>query len=82
MLRFEVPAVDLGQQALCVEVTLHKCRVEDQLRLGVGDLGPAPRLDLALHWLKVLLDPVHSDGQRIDQVEALGVLRQDRREHA
>jgi hypothetical protein len=28
------------------------------------------------------LNPVHADRERINQVEALGVLGQDRREHA
>jgi hypothetical protein len=55
-------AVDLGQQPLrSVELAINKCRVEDQLCLGIGDLGLAPRLDPALHRLKVSLDAVHSD---------------------
>lgn len=51
-------------------------------RLGIGNLGLAPRLDLPVHRLKVPLDAVHSDGQRIDPVKALGVPGQDWREHA
>jgi hypothetical protein len=46
----------------------HRCfarsargRVEDQPRLGIADLGLAPRLDLSLHRLKVALDAIHSD---------------------
>ena len=75
--------MNLGQQALgSIELAVNECRVEDQLCLGIGDLRLAPRLGLALHRLKVPLNAVHSDGQRIDQVEALGVLGQDRREHA
>jgi hypothetical protein len=70
------------QQALwCIELAIHKRRVEDQLRLGIADLGLAPRFDLALHRLEVPLDAVNSNGEGIDQVEALGVLCQDRREH-
>jgi len=38
--------------------------------------------DLPLHRLEVPLDPVYADGWRIDQVEALGMFGQDRREHA
>ena len=83
MLRFEVHTVDLGQQALrSVELAIHKRRVEDQLRLGVSDLGLAPRLDLALHRLKVPMDSIHTNRQCVDQIEALAVLGQHRREHA
>ena len=35
--------------------------VEDQLRLGIGDLRLEPRLDLALHRFKIPLDAIHSD---------------------
>ena len=59
-----------------------KCRVEDQLRLGIVDLSLAPCPDLALYRLEVPLDAVYTNGERIDEVEALGVLGQDRREHA
>jgi len=52
------------------------------VRRGIRDLGLAPRLDLPLHRLKVALDAVHSDRKRIDQVEAVGVLGQNGREHA
>jgi hypothetical protein len=59
-----------GSQALrSVALAIHKRRVEDQLRLGVSDLGLAPRLDLALHRLKVPLDSIHANRQRVDQIE-------------
>ena len=55
-------AMDFWQQALrSVELAIDKCRVEDQLRLGIRDLGLAPRLDLALHRFEVPLDAIHSD---------------------
>jgi hypothetical protein len=55
-------AMDLGQQAFrSVELAVNKCRVEDQLRLGIGDLSLAPRLDLAPHRLKVPLDAIYAD---------------------
>jgi hypothetical protein len=58
----EVAAMHFGQQALGgVEFAVNKCRVKDQLRLGIGDLCLAPRLDLALHRLEVPLDAVHPD---------------------
>jgi hypothetical protein len=38
--------------------------------------------DLALHGLEVPLDSVHSDSKSVNQIEALAVLGQDRREHA
>jgi hypothetical protein len=51
-----------GKEALrSVELAANECRVEDQFRLGIADLGLAPRLDLALHRLKVPLDTIHSD---------------------
>jgi hypothetical protein len=37
---------------------------------------------LTLQWFKVPLNPVNADRKRVDQVEALGMLGQDRREHA
>lgn len=45
-------------------------------------LRASPPLNLALHRLKVSLDPVHSNRKCIDQVETLAVLGQDRRERA
>jgi len=56
--------------------------VKDQLCALVRDLHLPPRLDLALQRLEVPLNPVHADRECINQVEALGVLGQDRSEHA
>src|SRR4029077_19948429 len=47
----------------------------------VGDLCLPPRLNLALQRLEVPLNPVHAYRERVNQIEALGVLGQDRREH-
>ena len=75
--------MNIWKQALrSVELAVNKCRVDDQLRLGIADLGLTPRLDLTLHGFKVTLDAIHTDGQGIDQIETLGVLGQDRREFA
>jgi hypothetical protein len=41
-----------------------------------------PQFNLALQGLEIPLDSVHAYRERINQVEALGVLGQDRREHA
>jgi hypothetical protein len=77
----EIQVMDLGQQALgSVHVGIDEGRVEDQLRLGVGELRLLPELDLALHRLEVSLNAVHTYGEGVDQVEALAVLGQDRRE--
>lgn len=57
-------------------------RIEDQLRRVVGDLRLPPRFNLALQRLEVPLNPVHADRERINQLEALGVFGQDRREIA
>jgi hypothetical protein len=40
-----------------------------------------PQFNLALQGLEISLDSVHAYGERINQVEALHVLGQDRREH-
>jgi hypothetical protein len=75
--------VDVRQEtAGRLQLSFNKSRVEDQLRSGIGDLRLTSALDLALHRLEVPLNPVHSDRECIDQVEALAVLGQDRREHA
>jgi hypothetical protein len=41
-----------------------------------------PQFNLALQGLKVPLNPVHSNRERINEIEALGVLGKHRREHA
>ena len=83
VLRLEVQPVDLGQQTPGrVQLAVDKGRIEDQLRRLVGDLRLPPRLHLALQRFEVPLNPVHSDRERVNQVEALGVLGQDRRERA
>jgi non-heme chloroperoxidase len=46
-----------------------------------GDLRLPPQRHLALQRLEVPLNGVNADCKRVDQVEALGVLGQDRREH-
>ncbi len=56
--------------------------VEDQFCALVGDLCLPPELHLAPQRFKVPLNPVYADGKRVDQVEALGVFGQHRREHA
>ena len=75
--------MDLGQQAPgSFQLAVNKRRIEDQLRRLVGDLRLPPQLNLPLKRLEVPLNPVRSNRERINQVEALGVLGQDRREHA
>jgi hypothetical protein len=72
-----------GQQALRgVELSIDKCRVEDQLRVGIGDLSLAPALDLPLHRLEIPLHAVHADGDRVHQAETLRVFCKYRREIA
>ena len=75
--------MDLGQQAPGrFQLAGDEGRVEDQLRRVIGDLGLPPDLHLALQRLEVPLNPVHSNRERINQVETLGVLCQHRSEHA
>ena len=45
-------------------------------------LGLPPQLHLALQGLKVPLNPVNANRERVDQVEAFGAFGQHRCEHA
>jgi hypothetical protein len=83
VLRLEVQPVDLGQQTPGrVQLAIDKGRIEDQLRAFIGDLRLPPVFDLALQGLEIPLDSVYAYRECVNQVEALGVLGQDRREHA
>jgi hypothetical protein len=78
---FEIQPMDIRQQTSGrFQLAINEGGVEDQLRRLVGDLRLPPRFNLALQWLEVPLNPVHADRERVNQVEALGVLGQDRRE--
>ena len=82
ILRLKVQPVDLGQQTSWrFQGAIDERRVQDQPCGIVGDLRLPPQFNLALQWLEVPLDSVHSDGKGINQIEALAVLGQDRREH-
>ena len=75
--------VDFGQQTSGrVQLAIDECGIEDQLGPLIGELCLPPVFDLALHGLEVPLDPVHSDGKSVNQIEALAVLGQDRGELA
>ena len=79
--RLEIKPVDFRQQAPWgVEGAVDERVVEDQLCALVGDLRFPPQLHLALQWFKVPLNPVNTDRERVNQVEALGVFGQHRRE--
>jgi hypothetical protein len=74
--------VDFREQTFgCFQLAVDERGVEDQPRRIVGDLGLPPQFNLALQRLEVPLNPVHADRERVNQIEALGVLGQDRREH-
>jgi hypothetical protein len=76
-LRLKV-VVNVGQTTLGrIELAINEGSINDQCRLGVGDLGQPPVLDLAPHRLEIPLDAVNANRERVDQVEALGVLRED-----
>ena len=82
-MRFEIQPMDFREQAPGrFQLSIDKCRVGDQLRLIVGDLRLPPQFDLALQGLEVPLNAVHANRERINDIEALGVLGQDRREIA
>ena len=79
----KIEAVDLGQQASWrFQLAVDERRVQDQPCGIVGDLRLPPQFNLALQGLEIPLDSVHAYRERINQVEALGVLGQDRREIA
>jgi hypothetical protein len=64
--------VDLGQQTpRRFQLAVDECRVEDQLRRVIGDLGLPPGLHLALQRFEVPLNPVHANRERVNQVEVL-----------
>jgi hypothetical protein len=58
----------------------YKRRVEDQIRSVIRDLRLSPQLNLTLRF-EVPLNPVHSNRERANQIEALGMLGQHRREN-
>jgi hypothetical protein len=75
--------MNVWQQALwCVELAIYKRRVEDQLCRVIGGLRLPPVFDLALQGLEISLDAVHTNCQGVDEIKALAVLGQDRRERA
>jgi hypothetical protein len=80
--RLEIEAVNLGQQASWrFQLAVDERRVQDQPCGIVGDLRLPPQFNLALQGLEIPLDSVHAYRERINQVEALGVLGQDGSEH-
>ena len=75
--------MDIGQKAPGrIELFFDKGMVKDQFRLLVGDLGLPPRLDLAPHRLEISLDAIYANRERVNQVEAHGVLCQNGLEYA
>jgi len=83
VLRFEIQPMDFGEQSSgCFQLAVNERGVEDQPRRIVGDLRLPPQFNLALQRLEVPLNSVHANRERINEIEALGVPGQDRREHA
>jgi len=79
ILRLEIEPVDFRQQAAWgVKGAIDKRVVEDQLCALIGDLGLSPQLHLTLQRVKVPLNTVNTDRKRVDQVEALRMLGQNR----
>ena len=75
--------MNLGQQTPGhVQLAIDECGIEDELGPLIGDLCLPPMFDLSLHRFEVPLNPVHTDGKGIHQIEALAVLGKDRSEHA
>jgi hypothetical protein len=83
VLRLEIQPVDFGEQSSwCFQLAVNERGVEDQLRPVVSDLRLPPQFNLVLQRLEVPLNPVHPNRERINEIEALGVFGQDRREIA
>jgi hypothetical protein len=83
VLRLEIQPVYFGEQSSRgFELAVNERRVEDQLRRLVGDLRFPPQFPLALQRLEVPLNSVHANRERINEIEALGVLGKHGREHA
>jgi hypothetical protein len=71
--------VDVEQESFrCFELPFDEGSVKDQFRLLAGDLGLPPPFDLAPHRLEIPLDAIYANRERVDQVEALGVLCENR----
>ena len=70
------------QRSGCFQLAVHKRGIQDQLRLVIADLRLPPLFHLTLHRLEVPLNALDTHGERVDEIEALRVLGQDRREHA
>jgi hypothetical protein len=69
--------VDIGQQASRrLQPAVDEKPRQDQPHCVIGDLCLPPQFDLALHRLEVALHAVHTNGQCVNQVKALGVLGQ------
>ena len=71
-----------GQVLRDLQFVLDERLLNDQLRHRGGQLPPLPLFNLALERFEIALDSVHADGKRILDREVLGMLREDRREHA
>ena len=70
--------MNLRQKALRrIELFFDKSTVKNQFRLLVGDLCLPSTLDLAPHRLEILLDAIYANRERVNQVEAFGVLCQN-----
>ena len=61
------------------QLAVNERGVEDQPRRIVGDLRLPPQFRLALQRLEVSLNSVHANRERINEIEALGVLGKHRR---
>ena len=83
VLWLKVQAMDLWQKGPGrFQFAIYERPVENQLCLLVADLGLLPALHLQSHRLKASLNPVDANCKCVDQIEALGVLGQDRGERA
>jgi len=80
--REPVMRISTSRLALCCQSGVDEGRVQDQLRLGVGELRLLPVFDLALHGLEVALHAIDSNRDAVDERERLRVLREHRSEHA
>jgi hypothetical protein len=65
-------------KGLDVKFALDERLVNDHLRGDIAEFGLPPGFDLLLHRAEIPLHPVHSDGNRIQQVQGFRVLCEHR----
>ena len=76
MVRLEVVLVNVTRQvAWNIQLVFDESAIDHQLSLIIRDLARTPSLDLPAQRIKVALDAIYADRQRVDDRKVLGMLR-------